>query len=59
MGKTYHSEIVETITPRDFQDDIGFDEVITGIEHTHVAFSATNVHELNASSVYTHSHKHT
>jgi len=49
---------VEAITPRDFQDDIRLDEIITGIEHAHIAFSATNVHELHVSSVCTLTNTH-
>jgi hypothetical protein len=42
-----HGEVVEAMTPGDFHDGVEGDEVVAGVEHGDVAFSAADVDELD------------
>jgi hypothetical protein len=47
-----HREVIETMAPRDFHDNVKADELVAGIEHAHVAFATANVDKLQGWSVY-------
>lgn len=51
-----HREVIETMAPRDFHDDVKADEVVASVEHAHVAFAAANVDKLQGWSVYVQMH---
>jgi hypothetical protein len=43
---TYHGEVIESVTPRKLHDNIERNQIVTGIQHTDVAFTAADVDKL-------------
>lgn len=43
---THHCVILKAMSPRNLHDNVDLNEVIAGIEHSNVAFPASNVDEL-------------
>lgn len=41
-----HGEVVQAMAPRNFHDDVKWNEIVTGVEHSDIAFPAADVDEL-------------
>lgn len=46
IDHVWHSEVVQTMTPRKLQDDVRADELVASIQHADVALATANVDEL-------------